>query len=269
LRDVIRLQGLVVMTVTLVTTLWLAATGQLVLYIHPRYVVFTVIMALVGLALVIADLVARLRRSRGGREQDGHAALDDHGHGHDHDEEPQRRRGGRLLVGGSAALVLVVTAGLLLLEPTTLSSATAEQRAINSTTVGADAATVTEATDAADSVFAGFTVLDWSSLLRQSSDVSFYQEKPVDVTGFITEDPDGADDIFYVSRFVITCCAVDAQPVGVPVHLPDWRSTYSEDQWVTVKGGFTVNPSAGSTQPIALEPDDVAVVEQPSDPYLF
>jgi len=261
-RNVLRLQGLVVLAVTLVTTLWLALTGQLVLYIHPRYVVFTVIMTLIGLAFVVAVLGRTVRATR--HDENG----DDHDH--DHDEPPvPRSRLRRAMTALSATVVLAVTATLLLLPPATLSSATATQRDINSTTVGANTTTVSDVADAGDGIFAAFTVLDWSSLLRQSSDASFYDGKPVDVVGFITEDPDDAENMFYVSRFVVTCCAVDAQPVGVPVYLENWKNTYSADQWVEATGGFTINPSASSTQSVALLPDTLEVVDQPNEPYLY
>ena len=42
--------GLVLSLVGIVATGWLAATGQLGLYIHPRYFVFTTVVA--GLALI-------------------------------------------------------------------------------------------------------------------------------------------------------------------------------------------------------------------------
>ena len=114
-------------------------------------------------------------------------------------------------------------------------------------------------------------MLDWASLLRQTSDLAFYDAKPVDIVGFVTEDPDDPQNVFYVSRFVITCCAVDAQPVGVPVYAPDWRETYSPDDWVEVTGTFGANPSSKSTQPIAVQPGDagISAIDEPGDPYLF
>ena len=111
-------------------------------------------------------------------------------------------------------------------------------------------------------------MLEWSSLLAQTSDPAFYAGKPVDVIGFITPDPD-ADDVFYVSRFMITCCAVDAQPIGVPVYLPDWQAQFEADDWVEVTGEFVSNRSTESTAPIALDPAEVTGVDEPSDPYLY
>jgi putative membrane protein len=67
----------------------------------------------------------------------------------------------------------------------------------------------------------------------------------------------------------VTCCAVDAQPLGVPVYLPGWSSTFSSDDWVSVDGSFASNPSSTSLQPVAIVPDTVTPIEQPREPYLF
>ncbi|HEY0258665.1 MAG TPA: TIGR03943 family protein [Lacisediminihabitans sp.] len=242
-----RWQGVVLCTAALVSTVWLAVTGQLILYIHPRYIVFTVIMAALGLALVIAGLVARPD--------------------HDHDEPP--RRWGAVVSVIATVLTLGVAVGLVVVPPATLTTATADQRVINSTNVGAATKTVGSAASAPSGASSKFTVLDWSSLLRQTSDVNFYRDKTADVTGFVTADKDDPDNVFYVSRFVITCCAVDAQPVGVPVYLPNWKNGFKADGWVRVTGEFDTNPSSRSRQPIALVPTATTAVSQPRDPYLY
>ncbi len=127
-----------------------------------------------------------------------------------------------------------------------------------------------QASTADAEAIARFTVREWSSVLRQTSDLSFFDDKPVTaLLGFITPDGEDPDNLFYVSRFVVTCCAVDAQPLGVPVYLPGWQSTFDEGAWVEVSGPFVSNPSRSSTQAIVIEPDSVEAVEQPREPYLF
>ena len=164
---------------------------------------------------------------------------------------------------------MLFAVALIVLPPATLSSATASQREINSSAVGPETQSVAGADAAPAGAFATFTVVDWASLLRQTNDLDFYEGKPVDVVGFITADPDDPQNVFYVSRFVVTCCAVDAQPAGIPVYLANWTDSYQLDQWVQVSGEFGANPSRSSTQSIALTPDSVIEVEQPSEPYLY
>ncbi len=243
-----RFWGIALIAAALVATLWLGLTDNLTLYIHPRYVVFTLVMAAIALVLVIASAAARPE--------------------HSHDE-PRPRRWTIPLRVGAVALCLAVAAALVVVPPATLTSSTASQRDINGSAVGADTQSLDAVQSASGAVFAAFTVLDWSSLLRQTSDPAFYAGKPVDVTGFITADESDPQNVFYVSRFVITCCAVDAQPIGVPVYQPGWSSTFAAGDWVRVTGGFAANQSTDSSQPIAVLPDAVEGVAEPDEPYLF
>ena len=251
---------MVLSLVGIVAIVWLAATGQLGLYIHPRYFEFTVVMAvLAGVAVIAAFAVVP-------------GAPDDDGHGHDHDgdeHEPsgERPRGRSWLWGAVTALVIVGTvAALLVLPPATLTSATVDQRELNASAAVADPGT-TEQLVGSDTT--SFTVKDWASLLRQGAGEEYFAGKTADITGFVTPDPDDPENVFYIARFVVTCCAVDAQPVGVPVFLPDWQSEYAVDSWVTGTGGFGPNPSVSSGQAIVFEPADLAPTEQPAEPYVY
>jgi len=250
----IRWQGIVLCVAALVSTVWLAVTNQLILYIHPRYIVFTVIMTVLGLVLVIASLGRSPR----------------HENEHEHEHADSAPRGYRRVISVVGTVVtLVMATALVVVPPATLTTATADQRVINSTQVGSGTKTVDSAASAPAGAFARFTVLDWSSLLRQTTDASFYRDKAANVVGFITTDRDDPQNVFYVSRFVITCCAVDAQPVGVPVFLPNWQTRFAADHWVRVSGSFQTNPSTKSQQSIALVPTATTKVDQPSEPYLY
>lgn len=247
-RDLHRWRGVVLVALSGVAIAVFAASGQLVLYIHPRYIVFTI--AMVGIALVVvAGSVLLARRD-------------------DADEEP-RGRLARVLSAVGLGIAAVLAVAMVVLPPATLSSVTAGQRDLNGSALGSSGAQLDEAAAAPSAAFASFTVLDWASLLRQTSDLEFYRDKPVDVVGFITPDPSDPQNAFYVSRFFVTCCAVDAQPAGVPVYLPGWTSTFSADDWVRVTGGFGSNPSSASTDPLTVIPDSVDPTEQPREPYLF
>lgn len=248
-RNLHRWRGVILIGAAVAATVWLAVGNQLVLYIHPRYIVFTVIMAGIALALAVASVVVRPRD--------------------DDDEDAPSRGIARGLSITALTLSVLFAAALIVLPPATLSSATASQREINSSAVGPETQSVVGADAAPVGAFASFTVVDWASLLRQTNDLDFYDGKPVDVVGFITADPDDPQNVFYVSRFVVTCCAVDAQPAGIPVYLANWADTYQLDQWVQVTGEFGANPSRSSTQAIALTPDSVIGVDQPSEPYLY
>lgn len=264
-----RLRGALIVAAFAVATLWLGATGKLTLYIHPRYELFTLILAAVALAGCGGAVVLAALRSRRFRAAVPllplHAVGGDHDHAHETDPPP-RTLSGRLIAAAALVVSGAVTVAALTLPPTTLSSATAMQRDI----VGASAAAAQDSTALVESaagsaeVFATFTVRDWAALLHQSSDPGFFAGKPVDVVGFVTPHPDDPEQ-FFVSRFAISCCAIDAMPFGAPVLVPGWAEDFAADSWVRVTGEFV--PAAGGG--MVLEPGEVAAVDEPAEPYLF
>ncbi len=247
-RRLRRWQGVILCVAALIATVWLGLTNQLILYIHPRYIVFTMIMAVFGLVLVIGSFITK--------------------HDHEHDDEKPRRLGAALSVAATV-LTVAIAVGLIIVPPATLTTATADQRVVNSGSLASGSATVVAAASAPTGASAKFTVADWASLLRQTSDETFYRNKAADVVGFVSVDKDDPDNIFYVTRFVITCCAVDAQPVAVPVYLPNWKNGLATGAWVHVTGSFDTDPSTTSKEPITLMPASTKKTAQPSDPYLY
>lgn len=68
---------------------------------------------------------------------------------------------------------------------------------------------------------------------------------------------------FVLLRFLITCCAADATPLGIVV-LSDETDKLSSDSWVKVQG--KVNLVDG--RPMILS-DDIVAISKPKDPYLY
>ncbi|MBG6213672.1 MAG: TIGR03943 family protein [Cryobacterium sp.] len=241
-----RWQGVVLSLVVVVTTLWLGLSGQLGLYIHPRYFVFTIVMAVIGLVLVSAGFA---RRRLFEVEHTGRVAT--------------------TLTGMGVVLLLIMGVAMVVVPPTTLTSATATQREVNSGGLGTDDDADQAAALIGTGDFEQLSVREWVSLLAQSSDPAFYADKTAQVTGFVTPDAQDPDNVFYVARFVVTCCAVDAQPIGVPVYLPGWQAEYEVDDWVQVTGRFDLSVSATASDPLAITPVEILPVDQPNDPYVY
>lgn len=219
--------GLWIGTVLSLVALWLAVTGDLVLYIHPRYVTFTTVLAAIGLlggtlALIQAPVSVVRRRPTAA-------------------------------IAGMAGIAVI--AGLAIIPARTLSSAMVEQRTMNS------ALAEDPALRGADP--ASFRVRDWAAVAQDSSAATRYAGTTVRLIGFVTQAPQPSPDHFYLARFILTCCAVDAQPVGVSVTLPGWVSQHPVDSWVEVTGRLTPAPSGG----LQIEPESVKAVEQPEQPY--
>ncbi|KTR54246.1 TIGR03943 family putative permease subunit [Curtobacterium oceanosedimentum] len=271
-------------------TLWLALVGHLDLYINPRYDLFTIVLAAVAVPASVAGLVAVARgHGHAHDDADGHGHGGAHAHEHEHgsahahvDETAyehgsdaaravRRRAPGaaritRGVVGGIAAAATVgVTVAMLVLPPTTLSARTAQQRSV-------DTPTLSNATGTQDVALLGsegvdtseYGVKDWAALIRQTTDTTALVGKPVELSGFVVP---GSDGSFTLTRFVISCCAVDAQPVGLGVvvdgPVPD------ADQWVRVTGKLAANPDQSADARIVIRAATVRDIDQPSDPYEY
>lgn len=250
----------------LIVVFWLS--GQLSFFIHPRYNLFTVIMTTIAVVLSIMALVMSSRM----RQPTAHPADTDHHHDHDHDDndgvEVPTTRLGMVTAVTAAVISFVAVAALVILPPATLSTVTVENRAINQAALGDTAAAFAEAQSGEEATFLAFSVREWAGILRQTQDPAFFQGKPVDVVGFVVPDPDNSGS-FFVTRFVVSCCAVDAQPVGVPVYEPGFEQSFPAETWVRVVGEFVLNPDTSSSHPLVLRPLEISETEQPRDPYLF
>lgn len=240
-----RWQGIFLSLVGSIAVLWLGASKRLNLYIHPRYITFTVILALIATAIAFASFMRSYTP-----------------------EIIQKTKYQKLASIGAVVLCTTAVFGLLVIKPATLTTSAVNQRGMNSG-IGAGIKTTNAIPLFSGGDFDSFTIKDWSSLLVQTSDISFYAGKSATIIGFVSPDPDDSKNVFFVSRFVVTCCAVDARPIGVPVYLPDWQSRFKADDWVKATGKFIVNPSTKSQQHIVIQPDSLLPTTEPQEPYVY
>jgi uncharacterized repeat protein (TIGR03943 family) len=238
-------------------TLWLSATGRLGLYINPGYAPFATVMAVLGGLLAVAAFAfvpAAAPRAAGPEGRGRREGAPSPGAG---------EAVGRLRAAGSLLVVAAAVVGLLVLPPRTLTSAAASQRSLNvSGTLSRAQTSTLEGQDPA-----AYTVRDWASLLRYDTD-GHLVGKSATLTGFVTPDRTDPANVFFITRFVITCCAVDAQPVGVPVYLPGWQKQYSADAWVTATGTFYESPHPTKGAATVITADQITTTAQPPQPYL-
>ena len=249
-EDVLRnWSGAALALVGVIATIWLAATGTLTLYVHPRYTLLTVIMAVLTL-LVLVGMAAVGVSSAADEDRD-------------HDHVTRVSAFGWLLVWSKAAVLICAALALLVIPPATLSSSARQNRelvtsgqALDSTKVaalvGADPAT--------------FSVKDWAALLSQGGPEAVLG-KQVNLSGYVLDR--GEEDVFFIARLVVSCCAVDAQPIGVPVYRPGWRAEVEPGAWITIEGAFVNNPSRDSQESVAIGVDSLANIEEPDQPYVF
>lgn len=253
-----RWHGVVIAVALSAFILWLAAQHHLDLYVNPRYVWFAVAMAAVALLLGVVAVVLPDR---------------DHHHDHDHDDHsqgddarPPTRNIRRWPVVSGVGTVVIV-AMLAVAQPTTLSASQAVTRdaAVGGTTLAqtmtGDIATVGAGPES-------FTMSDWASTMQLRGDLSFYDGHNATFSGFVTPDRQDPDNVMLVTRFMVTCCTLDAQPVSIPVYHPGWQATYPPQSWVEGSGGFAVNASQSSPYAVVFAPTDLHSIEEPGDPYL-
>lgn len=234
--------GVVLAAVTTASILWLQWTNKLNFYINPAYDWFASCMACVSIVGIVLSTI---------RPQ--------------HDESPAKNVKVSTVILGIVAVLMALS--LLLFHPKALSSTTASQRGINAG--GLDlSSTITTAGFGATN-YSQFDIRDWASVLSQTSQPVFYNGKTAEqLVGFVAPTPTPSSGVFYVSRFYITCCAMDAQPFGVPVYLVGWEKSYPLNSWVKVSGTFQQNPAGKvNANPIVLVPTAISRVPEPQDPY--
>ncbi len=112
------------------------------------------------------------------------------------------------------------------------------------------------------------TIIDWIRTLNVYPEPDAYATDPVDVSGFVIHPQDWPDDYLMVSRFVLTCCAADAYPVGLPVRLEASRQSYPPDTWLSVQGRMTTDTIAGQRQ-LAIQPTQIEPIPEPRNPYQY
>jgi putative membrane protein len=104
----------------------------------------------------------------------------------------------------------------------------------------------------------------WTTVLGLAQRLKGGPPEKVGAMGFVFRDAKLAPDEFLLVRFMITCCAADAQPMAVLVR---WKGTdpaaaqLHDNQWVEVYG---------STDPAAkcVVADDVVPIREPARPYM-
>ena len=110
------------------------------------------------------------------------------------------------------------------------------------------------------------SVIDWIRTLNVYPEPDAYTGQPVDVEGFVIHSTELPDDYLTIARFVITCCAADVYPVGLPVKLPSNRTEYSEDQWFRVNGTMMTETLNGQRQ-LVIEATQLTEIPEPDNPY--
>ncbi|MGY6529138.1 MAG: TIGR03943 family putative permease subunit [Cyanobacterium sp.] len=234
------------------------ATGELNLLIHPNYFLLVFIASIVLFIISALKLLhiylKYYRRKNYLRESDNSILL--------------------LPKGFGSSLLIVVAVYGLVTQPMILNSQSAIQRGLVDSL---PPVTLQPEAFGAGTKPEERTLIQWVRTLHVYPEPDTYKGQKANITGFVVHLDSLPDDYVYLSRFIITCCAVDAYPVGIPVKLPESRENYPPDTWLTVQGQMmtqTLPPldatntnSTREVRHLVLDASEVEVIPTPADPY--
>lgn len=230
----------------LILRYWL--TGKLDLLIHPNYrwLAISTGIVLVGIG-VFRALQLRQQSNQTGVPALSHISL-----------FPR---------GVSSALLLLTAIFGMVIEPQAFTSQTALQRGVS------DYIPLSRSQPQA---FHGASrpeersLVEWIRTLNVYPEPDEYAGQKVNVIGFVipASKSNLPEEYLTIARFVITCCAADAYPVGLPVKLPDSNKNYPADEWFQVEGTMIVETFNNRRQ-LTIEAKSLKSIEAPDSPYEF
>ncbi|MBD2103437.1 TIGR03943 family protein [Leptolyngbya sp. FACHB-261] len=219
--------------------------GRLPLFIHPNYIPLVVAAGLLLLVLSGIQGLRTLALVRLQAREMRHTTL-----------LPPQVGSGLLL---SVALIALV------MTPRPFTSDTALQRGVS------DTLSLTRPQPQAFRISvepSQRTLLDWIRTLNVYPEPDAYTGQAVKVQGFVVYEPNQPNNYLTISRFVITCCAADAYPVGLPVKLAGDRSQYPKDSWFEVTGNM-VTESLNQQRQLVIQASAFTPIPEPANPYMY
>jgi uncharacterized membrane protein YcgQ (UPF0703/DUF1980 family) len=111
------------------------------------------------------------------------------------------------------------------------------------------------------------SLVGWIRTLNVYPEPDAYAGQTAKVDGFVIHSPDLPDSHFVLARFIITCCAADAYPVGLPVKLPEGdRTAYPPDTWLSIEGQMTTE-TLNDERRLVIAAQTLTEIPEPANPY--
>ena len=173
--------------------------NKLSLYVHPRYEIFSISLALIGAILLIISF----KRESNKKE--------------------------KLSISGF--LVIIVALISLTFPPVSLSERTAQSRLQTSFINSANSSP--SSFDSFSQDFTHFDIVDWSSLISSKPPEEQIVGKSAKLIGFIFVD---GNENKYIARFKLSCCAVDATPIKIMLSKNDLSKSFIVGEWKQIEG---------------------------------
>lgn len=228
-------KNLTILLILVAITIIIAGFSKtLNLYIHPRYSAFAIVMSLTACVFLLVDLFSTKSDA----------------------QKPAQTRATSLTI----LLLLLV---MIVLKPAQLSANLVSNRTpltdINNTTNQ-------NVFDNFSGDLTRFNIKDWAIALSSSQSENVLK-KQAKFIGFISELDNGNNSSrFKISRYKLTCCAVDSQPITLNANTNgvDLPKDFALGKWVEVEGVFAKN----QTSEAELMLNKIDIVSEPKDPYV-
>lgn len=232
-------------------------SGKLMLLLHPDYAWLSNLAAIVLLGLAALTIFRTIRQAASSTQQTSNRLASGSDTGHVNLMPPNL----------SSALLLSVAVFGMIYTPKAFASQTAIQRGISDTLTLTRSQPQSFVRAAAPQ---DRTIIDWIRLINVYPEPDAYAGQAVAVEGFVIYPEGWPTDYVMVSRFVLTCCAADAYPVGLPVKLVAGtsRDAYPVDSWLKVSGEMTSETFQDRRQ-VVIGPTNIAKIATPDNPYEY
>ncbi|WP_066379997.1 MULTISPECIES: TIGR03943 family putative permease subunit [unclassified Anabaena] len=112
------------------------------------------------------------------------------------------------------------------------------------------------------------SLVDWVRTLSVYPEPDAYTGQKAKVQGFVIHPPDIGKEYIFIARFVLTCCAADAYPIGLPVKLSNNQERYSPDTWLEIEGQMITETINGKRQ-LTIAAKSLTKIPQPQNPYSY
>jgi uncharacterized repeat protein (TIGR03943 family) len=231
-------------------------SGELNILIHPNFFALT---NTTGVFLILiatykgAVLANQQWRSRRVRNRDGRTGT------------PAMQHITLFPPGWSASLLLLTALVGFVISPRVFASEKAMMRDVN------DFLPVTQSQPQAFRTASNpedRSLVDWVRTLTVYPEPDAYTGQKVNVQGFVIHLPNLPENYLMISRFVITCCAADAYPIGLPVKLSESRTTYPPDTWLEIQGEM-MTQTLDNRRQLTILANSIQEIPEPRNPYEY
>ncbi len=122
------------------------------------------------------------------------------------------------------------------------------------------------------------SLIDWIKTINAYPEPDAYQGEKVKVQGFVIQKEQLPDPYFLIAQFIITCCAIDAYPVALPVQLTEAQQQYPADTWLEIEGEMIterlpsiITQDSGNPvkRQVVIRADQITEIPTPRNPYGF